>query len=63
MLILKSSGREQNKPFQDFHSLFSLPGDDGNYSFTYRNVRFIGIFSGCAQAAQEIDTRIEIDVI
>lgn len=39
------------KPFQDYLNLFNLPGDEINYSFTYMNVRFIGIFSGCAEAA------------
>lgn len=46
-------GNEFQKPFQAFRSLFDLPGDEVNYSFTYNNVRFIGIFSGCAQAAAE----------
>ena len=53
--VMNAKGEEFQKPFQDFHSLFSLPGDEVNYSFTYGNVRFIGIFSGCAQAAEEID--------
>ena len=48
-------GKDFQKPFPDFHSLFSLPGDEINYSFTYMNVRFIGIFSGCAEAAAKID--------
>ena len=46
----KKSGDFQ-KPFQEYHALFNLPGDEVNYSFTYMNVRFIGIFSGCAEAA------------
>jgi len=53
--IQNSKGDDFQKPFQDFHSLFSLPGDEVNYSFTYRNARFIGIFSGCAQAAETTD--------
>ncbi len=52
--VVNAKGEEFQKPFQDFHSLFSLPGDEVNYSFTYGKVRFIGIFSGCAQAADEI---------
>jgi acid phosphatase type 7 len=53
--VQNSEGDDFQKPFQDFYSLFNLPGDEVNYSFTYGNVRFIGIFSGCAQAAAEID--------
>ncbi|MCX6261813.1 MAG: metallophosphoesterase, partial [Bacteroidia bacterium] len=53
--IQNIKGDDFQKPFQDYHSLFNLPGDEVNYSFTYRNVRFVGIFSGCAQAAEEID--------
>jgi acid phosphatase type 7 len=53
--IQNSKGDDFQKPFQEFHSLFSLPGDEVNYSFTYRNTRFIGIFSGCAQAAETTD--------
>jgi acid phosphatase type 7 len=53
--IQNNKGDDFQKPFQDFHSLFSLPGDEVNYSFTYRNARFIGIFSGCAQAAETTD--------
>ncbi len=41
-------------PFDDFHDLFNLPGDEVNYSFTYGKVRFIGIFSGYAQAAEPL---------
>lgn len=52
--IDNAKGEDFQKPFQDFYSLFSLPGDEVNYSFTYGKVRFIGIFSGCAQAAEEI---------
>jgi len=52
--VVNARGEEFQKPYQDFHSLFSLPGDEVNYSFTYGNVRFIGIFSGYAQAAEEI---------
>jgi predicted phosphodiesterase len=50
--IQNNKGDDFQKPFQAFHSLFNLPGDEVNYSFTYRNARFIGIFSGCAQAAE-----------
>lgn len=53
--IQNNKGDDFQKPFQDFHSLFNLPGDEVNYSFTYRNARFIGIFSGCAQAAEATD--------
>jgi 3',5'-cyclic AMP phosphodiesterase CpdA len=53
--IQNIKGDDFQKPFQDYHSLFNLPDDEVNYSFTYRNVRFVGIFSGCAQAAEEID--------
>ena len=53
--VQNSKGDDFQKPFQDFYSLFNLPGDEVNYSFTYGDVRFIGIFSGCAQAAAEID--------
>ncbi len=52
--VVNAKGEDFQKPFQDFHSLFTLPGDEVNYSFTYGKVRFIGIFSGCAQAADEI---------
>lgn len=52
--VVNARGEDFQKPYQDFHSLFSLPGDEVNYSFTYGNVRFIGIFSGYAQAAEEI---------
>lgn len=53
--IQNNKGDDFQKPFQDFHSLFNLPGDEVNYSFTYKNARFIGIFSGCAQAAEATD--------
>jgi len=53
--VQNATGKDFQKPFADFHSLFSLPGDEVNYSFTYMNVRFIGIFSGCAEAASKID--------
>jgi len=53
--IQNIKGEDFQKPFQDYHSLFNLPGDEVNYSFTYGKVRFIGIFSGCAQAAEETD--------
>ncbi len=53
--VQNSVGEDFQEPFQDFYSLFNLPGDEVNYSFTYGKVRFIGIFSGCAQAAAEID--------
>jgi predicted phosphodiesterase len=53
--IQNNKGADFQKSFPDYHSLFNLPGDEVNYSFTYGSVRFIGIFSGCAQAAQEID--------
>jgi len=52
--VVNAKGDDFQKPFQDFHSLFALPGDEVNYSFTYGKVRCIGIFSGCAQAADEI---------
>jgi len=51
--IQNTKGDEFQKPFQNYYALFNLPGDEVNYSFTYANVRFIGIFSGCAQAAAE----------
>jgi 3',5'-cyclic AMP phosphodiesterase CpdA len=53
--IQNNKGDDFQKPFQDYYSLFNLPGDEVNYSFTYRNARFIGIFSGCAQSAEETD--------
>jgi len=53
--IQNNKGDDFQKPFQDYYSLFNLPGDEVNYSFTYRNARFIGIFSGCAQAAEATD--------
>ena len=53
--VNNKAGDEFQKPFIDFISLFNLPGDEVNYSFTYDNVRFIGIFSGCAQAAEKTD--------
>jgi predicted phosphodiesterase len=53
--IQNDKGDDFQKPFQDYYSLFNLPGDEVNYSFTYRNARFIGIFSGCAQAAEATD--------
>jgi len=53
--VVNAKGEDFQEPFHDFHSLFNLPGDEINYSFTYMNVRFIGINSGCAQAAAEID--------
>jgi acid phosphatase type 7 len=53
--IQNVKGNDFQKPFQDYYSLFNLPGDEVNYSFTYGKVRFIGIFSGCAQAAEETD--------
>jgi hypothetical protein len=46
-------GDDFQEPFRAFHYLFSLPGDEVNYAFTYMQVRFIGIFSGYAQAAAE----------
>jgi len=48
-----SPGEEFQAPFEDFYSLFNLPGDEINYSFTYANTRFIGVFSGYAQAAEK----------
>ena len=53
--VQNTKGDDFQKPFQEFYSLFNLPGDEVNYSFTYMKVRFIGIFSGCAQAASETD--------
>ncbi len=53
--VQNKSGKDFQKPFQDYYSLFNLPGDETNYSFTYMNVRFIGIFSGCAEAAAKTD--------
>ncbi len=53
--IQNTKGDEFQKPFQNYYALFNLPGDEVNYSFTYANVRFIGIFSGCAQAAEGTD--------
>jgi len=53
--VENDAGDEFQKPFIDFISLFNLPGDEVNYSFTYGNARFIGIFSGCAQAAEKTD--------
>ena len=51
--VQNKQGKDFQKPFQDYHTLFNLPGDEVNYSFTYMNVRFIGIFSGCAEAASK----------
>lgn len=53
--VQNKPGNDFQKPFQDFYSLFDLPGDEVNYSFTYNNTRFIGIFSGCAEAAAKAD--------
>ena len=53
--VENQKGEDFQKPFDDFHDLFDLPGDELNYSFTYGNVRFIGLFSGAAQAAAEVD--------
>jgi 3',5'-cyclic AMP phosphodiesterase CpdA len=50
--INNEKGENFQKPYDDFHRLFSLPGDEVNYSFTYGNVRFIGVFSGYAQGAE-----------
>ena len=50
--INNEKGENFQKPYQDFHRLFSLPGDEVNYAFTYGNVRFIGVFSGYAQGAE-----------
>jgi hypothetical protein len=51
--VENKEGDDFQKPYQDFYTLFTLPGDEVNYSFTYRNVRFIGIFSGYAQGAEK----------
>jgi 3',5'-cyclic AMP phosphodiesterase CpdA len=51
--VQNTKGKEFQEPFQYYHTLFNLPGDEVNYSFTYKNVRFIGIYSGCAEAAAE----------
>lgn len=53
--VENARGKDFQRPFQTFHSLFDLPGDEVNYAFTYMNTRFIGVFSGCAQAAEETD--------
>jgi predicted phosphodiesterase len=53
--VENKTGDDFQKPFTEFISLFNLPGDEVNYSFTYGNARFIGIFSGCAQAAEKTD--------
>jgi len=53
--VENKSGEQFQSPFPDFYSLFNLPGDEVNYSFTYKNVRFIGLFSGCAEAAARTD--------
>jgi len=50
--VENKTGKDFQKPYEDYHSLFNLPGDEVNYFFTYMNVRFIGIYSGCAQAAE-----------
>jgi len=51
--IQNNEGNDFQEPFQTYYSMFNLPGDEVNYSFTYGNVRFIGIFSGYAQAAEK----------
>jgi predicted phosphodiesterase len=53
--VQNNTGNDFQSPFQDYYLLFNLPGDEVNYSFTYANVRFIGIFSGCAQIAEKVD--------
>lgn len=53
--VENKSGEQFQSPFTDFYNLFNLPGDEINYSFTYKNVRFISLFSGCAEAAARID--------
>jgi predicted phosphodiesterase len=53
--IENTAEEDFQKPFQEFYSLFKLPGDEVNYSFSYGRVRFVGIFSGCAQAASKTD--------
>ncbi|MDP4222354.1 MAG: metallophosphoesterase family protein [Bacteroidota bacterium] len=53
--VQSNPGGNFQEPPQDYHLLFNLPGDEVNYSFTYRNVRFIGIYSGAADAAAKID--------
>lgn len=52
--VNNNKGDQFQKPFEDFYDLFSLPGDEVNYSFTYGKVRFIGIFSGYAQGAEPL---------
>jgi 3',5'-cyclic AMP phosphodiesterase CpdA len=52
--IQNEPGKDFQKPFQNFYSLFDLPGDKVNYSFTYDNTRFIGIFSGYAETAAKV---------
>lgn len=53
--VNNEQGTGFQSPYKDYHDLFSLPGDEVNYSFTYKNVRFIGLFSGCAEAAAKVD--------
>jgi 3',5'-cyclic AMP phosphodiesterase CpdA len=53
--VENNSGEKFQSPFPDFCKLFNLPGDEVNYSFTYKDVRFIAIFSGCAEAAAKTD--------
>ncbi|MFZ2340795.1 MAG: metallophosphoesterase family protein [Bacteroidales bacterium] len=52
--VNNEKGDNFQKPFKDFYDLFNLPGDEVNYSFTYGNVHFIGIFSGYAQGAEPL---------
>ena len=49
--VQNDRGKEFQRPFKYYQALFNLPNDGLNYSFTYKNVRFIGIYSGCAEAA------------
>jgi predicted phosphodiesterase len=52
--INNEKGENFQEPFETFHDLFNLPGDEVNYSFTYGKVRFIGVFSGYAQGAEPL---------
>ncbi|MBG0858973.1 MAG: metallophosphoesterase family protein [Bacteroidales bacterium] len=46
-------GDNFQSPFPAYYDLFNLPGNEVNYSFTYKNVRFIAVFSGAAEAASK----------
>lgn len=51
--IENQEGKNFQKPFPSFYQLFSLPGNELDYSFDYANTHFVCIFSGLAQAASK----------